>query len=230
MDKMINDIVKIRGQEIDDFGEPRIMDEKEDFDPLLIDTADVLKELQDNEVVDYIAYDPETEEDINFEDLTSYMDYIEDVHGFEEVLSSNTFNGSAPVSNHMDFTVFKFEDGFMGDKTFVELKTQLGYGDVRGNYTDTALLEFESEDDFYEKFLEAGSKETKLELDDREFLIQSSINQNIYQVFEEMSDGSIEDVTEIEEYPDIEEVKILLAEHLDIDIKNTHNNDNDMEM
>src|SRR5699024_5140470 len=118
------------------------------------------------------------------------------------LLHSNTFNGSAPVTNHIDFSVFEFQDGFMGDEVLVEMKTHLGYGDVRANYTEPILLKFDSMDDFTEKFLDAGYKTTEIEMGGYELEVSSSINDNSHEVH---ADSSY--LMTYEGYPELEDLK-----------------------
>src|SRR5699024_6953130 len=176
---MMNEIENLRGTEVLEFGQPKQM--QAEFDPLIIDTVGILEELEGHEVSSLAVFDPETDEEIYFDNASEYLDYMDEVYGLEELSHDNTFNYNSPISNQIDYQVYK--DDYR-DSVLVEMKTQLGYGDVRAHYTDSALLEFESVDHFYETFLDAGHKEVEFEIGGNEFTAQvNALNSNI-EVFE----------------------------------------------
>ena len=94
-------------------------------DPTLIDTLDLLRELHSEalEVYDMTA--------LNMHDLEgTELEWIEDL---EEVEHINTYNWSAPLTNHLDIKIYKDEN-----KMYLLTAVQNGYSDVRSGY----MIEF----------------------------------------------------------------------------------------
>lgn len=111
------------GQEIDN---PNIHNaNRED----LIDTLEVLIDLYDESIntYDVTGLNMYQLEDTNF----AYLDEF-------EISCNNTYNWSAPLTNDLDFRVYKVEH-----KMFIQVNVQSGYGDVRGGYMIGFLYEFD---------------------------------------------------------------------------------------
>lgn len=152
--KIREDIISLRGAEVTIFGQPTTLNESVAED--LIDILDVLNQVEENEVDElvYEEYNPDTEEDeaIEFESVEEYVDYMEDNGLWKEQSHDNSYNWSSPVSNDIDFRTFR--DMNTGD-FYVKLMVHR-FGDVRGNYTDYALLRYSYEEGFLYDIMEAN--------------------------------------------------------------------------
>lgn len=102
---MMNEIENLRGTEVLEFGQPKQM--QAEFDPLIIDTVGILEELEGHEVSSLAVFDPETDEEIYFDNASEYLDYMDEVYGLEELSHDNTFNYNSPISNQIDYQVYK---------------------------------------------------------------------------------------------------------------------------
>lgn len=96
----------------------------------LIDTLDILTDLYDEciEAYDLTAYNMHNLEGTNFE-------WLEDF----EVNAINTYNWSAPLTNHLDIRVYKVE-GFL----FMSVAVHNGWSDVRVGYMTEFLFKFDT--------------------------------------------------------------------------------------
>lgn len=156
IEKTIEEIKELRGAVVKVFGQPHVMPEK--IDTATIDIVDVLESLVDYQIDinDYLDYnDDDTEEtsilsnDMNADDIINTLmryGYIDKM-----TKADNSYNWGSPVSNDFDFKIY--EGGYC--KTYVELSVHR-YGDVRCNYTDSVVLEFDSDYEFYELLLESN--------------------------------------------------------------------------
>lgn len=77
-------------------------------------------------------------------DCMVYETYLEE-NCIEDFGGDNTYNHSGRPQNDFNWHTFKMED----DKYIVVLRFHIG-GDIRGNYTDDIVLEFEYDTQFYE--------------------------------------------------------------------------------
>ena len=153
--KTINELMQLRGATVKYFGEAVTLPNT--VDDLEIDTINILKDMEEYELdwydFRYYAEDEdgnESEVDI-FEgcetgeeilDVLAEYGYIEETY-FE---AGNSFNWSAPVSNDFNFKVYK---DFLFGGVFVDFSVHR-FGDVRGNYTDSVIYNFDSVDEFYD--------------------------------------------------------------------------------
>lgn len=148
---VINEIKSLRGSNVEIF--ERMVKLDQEIDELEIDVVDILESVKENEVKDLVIHEYSEEIDdykeVTFYDVDEYLDRLWDEMVIEEVRHNNTYNWLAPVTNHIDFTEYEMVSG----EYLVELKVHK-YGDIRGNYTDTVLLKFDSADEFYEKLAE----------------------------------------------------------------------------
>src|SRR5699024_1669461 len=124
---------------------------------------------------------------------------------------------SAPVSNHFDFKMYELlhTGGTLVDElphtggTLVEMKVHR-YGDVRGNYTETFLLEFDNDYTFLETISE-NSKLVTIEVDEENY----DVMVNPFSVVMEFMDeyGTlITETFETEKKYIIEEIKEAVAQ------------------
>jgi hypothetical protein len=82
------------------------------------------------------------------EDVDEYLDFLEEL-GYINIQNSkgdNSYNWSSPVSN--DFNINEYHNQVTGTYLY-EFRVHR-FGDVRGNYTETALLEFDHQHTFME--------------------------------------------------------------------------------
>ena len=152
---IINDIKDLRGKEVRVFGYNTIIGEPSPYE---IDVIEVLEDLKSFEVDGLISiYNEETDsyEESYTENEEEYLEYLESVYGIKELHATNTYNWMANISNHINYTVYDCGN----DKIYVELRVHR-YGDVRCNYTDTCLLEFDDEYEFNECLYECTKYES----------------------------------------------------------------------
>ena len=132
--------------------------EKENFsdNDFLIKTSDILTSLQPYEVQDYII--EEYNEDIDeyeenyLESKEEYFNYLVD-NGYININNSkcdNTYNWSAKITQDINYYIYENE---LYNNVLVELSVHL-YGDIRCNYTDTILLQFDSIEQFLDVLME----------------------------------------------------------------------------
>lgn len=174
-----NDIVSLRGTEVKIFGQPTTLDAE--VGDLTIDILDVLDNLKPYEVEAIevsepcehcqgtgIVYKWDDEEECELEEECEECDgdgiiYNEinaidalekmyDLGDLEEMKCDNSYNWGSPVSNHFDYRMYK---DLNTNKIYVEFKVHR-YGDVRCNYTDAVVLEFDNDYEFLESMLECN--------------------------------------------------------------------------
>lgn len=189
--KIIKDIRNLRGAEVEIFGQKTTLDAEVGDE--YIDVLEVLENLKNNEVGQlYIGKYNEEEDEYEDEEATDeeWIEFYEyEVGELREIEHNNTYNWGANISNDIDFRIL---EGF--GKYFIELKVHR-FGDVRANYTEIALLEFDDEFDFLEALGETN-KYIKLK-DGKEALV--SVTHEGYDIFD--NEGKyIETVYELEDY------------------------------
>ena len=194
---IINDIKELRGKEVRIFGQPTTLsDSVDDYTIDILDVLDSLGEYVIN-LSDYMTYNyneetddddevcifddvEENDVDTIFEKLEEYG-YIKDVCDYK---GDNSYNWTSPVSNDFDIKVYK--DFLTGEGEFIEFKVHR-YGDVRCNYTDSIILHFDNEYEFYEVLSENDIFDT-ITIDDVDYNIDIRIFSDSYEVFTD--DGS----------------------------------------
>ena len=173
--KAIDELKQLRGATVKYFGETVTLTNT--VDDLEIDTINILKDMEEyeldwydfryytededgNEIEVDIFEGCETAEDIL--DVLEEYGYIEDTY----FAADNSYNWSAPVSNDFDFKLYK---DFVSGGIFVDFSVHR-FGDVRGNYTDSAIYHFDSVDEFYElllncdKYVQVGNYEVIVDI------------------------------------------------------------------
>ena len=122
-------------------------------DDFTINVLDILENLKDYEVTEIPLYsdDEECEEnqsliDIEKNNVENMINFLEECYEYKEVDCNNTYNWSAPINHDFYYHIYESE---MTDGIFITMAIHV-YGDVRGNYTDEFLLQF----DYIEEFLE----------------------------------------------------------------------------
>lgn len=148
----------------------------EDKKTFLIKTSDVLENLKQYEVSDYVVlnYNEDTEEyeEEELNSIDNYLDWFID-NGYINVNKSkcdNTYNWDCNITNDIDYRLYYNE--FDGD-VLIELKIHKS-GDIRINYTNNVLLKFEDEDAFFQALQENNYIMDTIEIDDIEYSIFAS--------------------------------------------------------
>ena len=79
--------------------------------------------------------------------IDSALEYMEKLTGvsYEEFEGYNTYNWGGRIMHDLNYYMYEMEDG----TTYVAVRVHRG-GDVRVNYTECVLLEFECETEWYE--------------------------------------------------------------------------------
>lgn len=132
--------------------------EKENFsdNDFLIKTSDILNSLKAYELNDYIIEEYNEQEDEYEEkflnDKEEYFNYLVD-NGYININNSkcdNTYNWSANITKDINYCIYENE---LYNNVLVELMVHL-YGDIRCNYTDSILLQFDSIEQFLDVLME----------------------------------------------------------------------------
>ena len=169
------DLKELRGAEVRVFGQPTILSNS--YDDFTIDILDVLDSLEDY-VIDLEDYELDDIEDADDVINALYNNgYIADVNDYK---GDNSYNWMAPVSNNFNINVYK---DILNGGEFIEFKVHR-YGDVRGNYTDSFILHFDNEYEFYEVMSE-NDIHTTLMVNDKEYYISINIFSDSYEVYDD---------------------------------------------
>lgn len=214
MNEIINDIEELRtnhaGETHGYFG----ISGKPTEDDFCIDVIDICKALAPYEI-DYEYEDeiPETEDKglwSNDDFATKYIDYLIElgyIQDWDDSKGDNTYNWRSPVSNNIDFTIFK---SLIDDGIYVLFKVHR-WGDVRGNYTDNCILHFEHDYEWYEAFDEVN-RNVYVEIDDVEYTVEINFWKDGFEVYNEAWDYLF-DVYGCDRDDVISEIKDKLAEN-----------------
>lgn len=146
------EILGLKGANVRIFGQPTKLNEE--YGELMIDAIDVIDSLMPYEKTDLSieTYNSENDEYETFEvdTIDEYLQFMEDEYGLQNTGSDNTYNWSSPITH--DFYFHTYENKESGN-TLMVIAFHL-YGDVRGNYTVEALLEFNNFEEFIEVLME----------------------------------------------------------------------------
>ena len=122
-------------------------------DDFTIDILEVLENLKDYEVTEIPLYsdDEECEEnqsliDIEQNNVENMINFLEECYEYEETDCNNTYNWASPINHDFYYHIYESK---MTDGIFITMAVHV-YGDVRGNYTDEFLLQFDYIEEFYE--------------------------------------------------------------------------------
>lgn len=121
----------------------------------IIDTVDICKHLARYQVTNFTFEEYDENDELvekEFKNVDDYLDYLVNMYGLKETGGDNSYNWLAPVTNHFNYYAYKDS---CNDKVYVEFKVHL-YGDVRANYTEPVLLEFDNIEEFYETISECN--------------------------------------------------------------------------
>lgn len=184
MDKLnliINDIKQLRGAEVSIFGQPTTL--PEEVEALTVDILPILEEFKAWECDMIIERYDEDEDEYTEEEaetVEEYLEYLEELGEISDVddyTGDNSYNWASPLSNHIDIRVYKGASG----REFMELRVHR-YGDVRANYTESTLLEFDSDYTFYEILFE-NSAYVDIEVDGVEYSVTVEATSDMLQVY-----------------------------------------------
>lgn len=156
LEKSLNTIKNLRGQDVEVFGQPYHIDDNNiEYNDLIIDVLDVFENLKGYEITEYEYYNPDTDEyeELEFDDCDDFISFMENTYGIEEVKCDNSYNWNSPISNN--FYIYQYYNRELNEYYYVIAIHK--YGDVRGNYTNEFVLKFN--DDY--TFLEMLEESTK---------------------------------------------------------------------
>ena len=179
--EIIEEVKSLRGANVRVFGQPTTL--PNDYGKYIIDTIDILKNLEDYEapeIVDYWTFEEEDGEDIEvLREVTidEYLELLEDEFELIEGKSDNTYNWSAPVSNDFYFHIYK---NLRDDNLIIKIAIHR-YGDVRCNYTDEFCIIVDSEEEFYGILCESDIYNT-VEIDGKKYDIDIRIFNDTFDV------------------------------------------------
>ena len=149
LNNIINDLRSLEGQLVGKGGYfEHIYTNENNLNEISI--IDLLESLIPYELESFEIYNYENEEEDEIIEVTA--DEFLEMGEYEEIKSDNSYNWLAPLTNHIDYRIYK---SLNYDGIIVELKVHR-YGDVRCNYTEEAYLQFNEEYEFYEALSESS--------------------------------------------------------------------------
>lgn len=162
---IINDIKEIHEAPVYYFGTYHELGTLE-TDDFTINIIDVLEALEPYEITEGI--DELTEGGYIYND----WDYRGD----------NSYNWTAPVNHHFDFCIYDNKNTAC-DVCYVEFRVHR-FGDVRGNYTETVVLQFNNDCEFLE-ILSECNKYNSIEIDGNSYNVDVNIFSDGFEIFDD---------------------------------------------
>lgn len=162
---IINDIKEIHETPVYYFGDYHELGTLE-TDDFTINIIDILEALEPYEITEGI--DELTEGGYIYND----WDYRGD----------NSYNWTAPVNHHFDFCIYDNKNT-AGNVCYVEFRVHR-FGDIRGNYTETVVLQFDNDYEFLETLSECNKYNT-IEIDGNNYNIDINIFSDGFEVFDD---------------------------------------------
>ena len=208
--EIIEEVKALRGANVEVFGQPTTL--RSDYGKYIIDTIDILNNLEDYEapeIVDYWTFEEEDGEDIEvLEEITceEYLNILDDNGLLVEKNSGNTYNWSAPVSNDFYYHIYK---NLRDDNLIIKIAIHR-YGDARCNYTDEFCIVVDSEEEFFDILCESDTFNT-IEIDEKKYYIDIRLFNGMFEVCTEDGD-CIGDIYVESDKEAIREIKELLSE------------------
>ena len=201
INNIINDLRNLEGKEVGSGYFKHVY--SNEVDATMISILDVLESLKpyefDTENLEILTYvddeEGNCEEEYKIVDMDEFLEWYE----YEEVTATNSYNWSAPISNHFNYTIYQSR---AMDNCIVEFKVHR-FGDVRCNYSDVVYLEFEDEYYFYDVISESNKYFTIID-NDNEIKYHITID-----VFNECPSITIESNDEYEDVYDYEAYELL---------------------
>lgn len=208
--EIIEEVKNLRGANVRVFGQPTTL--TSDYGKYIIDTIDILKNLEDYEIPEIIDYwtfeevDGEDEEVLEEITCEEYLDILDDNGFLVEKNSGNTYNWLAPISNNFYYHIYK---NLRDDNLIIEIAVHR-YGDVRENYTDEFYIIVDSIDEFYDILSECDIYNT-VEIDGKEYYVDVRMFEDTFEVSD--NDGYyIGSIYAEDDEEAIREIKELLSE------------------
>lgn len=208
--EIIEEVKTLRGANVEVFGQPTTL--TSDYGKYLIDTIDILNNLEDYEIPEIIDYwtfeevDGEDEEVLEEITCEEYLDILDDNGLLVEKNSGNTYNWSAPISNNFYYHVYK---NLRDDNLIIEMAIHR-YGDARCNYTDEFCIIVDSEEEFFDILCESDKFNT-IEIDGKNYYIDIRMFSDVFEVSDTDGDYLGEIYAEDDEEA-IEKIKELIDE------------------
>ena len=162
---IINDIKEIHETPVYYFGDYHELGALETND-FTINIINVLEALEPYEITESIG------------ELTE-GGYISDDCGHR---GDNSYNWMAPVNHHFNFNIYDNKNTACG-VCYVEFKVHR-FGDVRGNYTETVVLQFVNDYEFLETLSECN-KYNNIEIDGNNYNVDVNIFSDGFEVFDD---------------------------------------------
>ena len=162
---IIEEIKEIHGAPVYYFGSYHELDALE-TDDFTINIIDVLEALEPYEIAETI------------EELTEGGYIYNDC----DYKGDNSYNWLAPINHNFDFKIYDNENTADG-VCYIEFKVHR-FGDVRGNYTETVVLQFDSDYEFLETLSECNKYST-VEIDGNNYNVDVNIFSDGFEVFDD---------------------------------------------
>ena len=208
--EIIDEVKALRGANVEVFGQPTTL--TSDYGKYIIDTIDILNNLEDYEIpeiIDYWTFEEEDGEDIEvLEEITceEYLDILDDNGFLVEKNSGNTYNWSAPISNDFYYHIY---ENLRDDNIIIKIAIHR-YGDARCNYTDEFCIVVDSEEEFFD-ILSESDKFNTIEIDGKEYYVDTRMFSDVFEVSD--TDGEcIGTIYAEDDEEAIREIKELLSE------------------
>ena len=208
--EIIEEVKALRGANVRVFGQPTTL--TSDYGKYIIDTIDILNNLEDYEIPEIVDYwtfeevDGEDEEVLGEITCEEYLDILDDDGFLVEKNSGNTYNWSAPVSNDFYYHIYK---NLRDDNLIIKIAIHR-YGDARCNYTDEFCIIVDSEEEFFDILCESDTFNT-IEIDEKKYYIDIRLFNDMFEVCTEDGD-CIGDIYAEDDEEAIEEIKELIDE------------------
>lgn len=171
INNIINDLINLEGKEVGSGYFKHVY--SNEVDATTINILDVLESLKpyefDTENLEILTYTEDDEEEYKIVDMDEFLEWYE----YEEVTATNSYNWSAPISNHFNYTIYQSR---AMDNCIVEFKVHR-FGDVRCNYSDVVYLKFDDEYCFYDVISESNKRFT---IEDKENNIEYDVYIDIF--------------------------------------------------
>ena len=208
--EIIEEVKNLRGANVEVFGQPTTL--PSDYGKYIIDTIDILNNLEDYEIpeiIDYWTFKEEDGEDIEvLEEITceEYLEILDEEGLLVEKNSNNTYNWSAPISNDFYYHIY---ENLRDDNIIIKIAIHK-YGDARCNYTDEFCIIVDSEEEFYDILCESDTFNT-IEIDEKKYYIDIRLFNDMFEVCTEDGD-CIGDIYVESDEEAIEEIRALIDE------------------
>ena len=180
--EIIEEVKSLRGANVEVFGQPTTL--PSDYGKYIIDTIDILNNLEEYEapeIIDYwtIEEDEEGKEEEILNEITfeEYLEILETEGCLVEKNSNNTYNWNAPISNDFYYYIYK---NLRDDSLIIKIAIHR-YGDVRGNYTEEFCIIVDSEEEFLGILCESDIFNT-IEIDGKKYYIDTRMFDDMFEV------------------------------------------------